>query len=189
MNEGDDAARCGKDIDNAKALGADTDASPADLSSGDPAKNRKFAQAIYDACNGGYDPLKNWVNENLKKAGQPPIKNWGDDVKTGDPFVYLLNQLNPDKCNKDALNEGDQNTKSGKVLDSAKAIGAETSGISPSDMSKGNPDANKALAQAIYDALHPKKSGGEGLTDRRVIPGVPIQNLYEECKEALVLLQ
>ena len=50
------------------------------------------------------DFLKKWVNHHLKEANHPDeLKNFEDDVKDGEKYTVLLNQLNPNQCDKSEL--------------------------------------------------------------------------------------
>lgn len=143
---------------------------------------RMWINSLNDGLHLGDDEesLKKWVNSHLKNAGAPEIKNFGDDVKDGKAYTQLLNQLNKDKCSLDPLQDDDA-TRMGKDIDNAKALGTVTN-ATPADLNSGDEKKNVDFVRALHDAMI---SGG----DKRVIPGCPIQNLYEECKEALVLLQ
>jgi len=42
------------------------------------------------------DFLKRWINKQLKAAGHPKeIENFGDDVKDGEVYTVLLNNIAP----------------------------------------------------------------------------------------------
>lgn len=126
------------------------------------------------------DSLRKWVNSHLKAAGAQEIKNFGEDVKDGKSYTQVLNQLNKEKCSLDPLQDDDA-TRMGKNIDNAKALGAQTN-IAPADLTSGDEKKNVEFVRALHNAM---VAGG----DRRIIPNCPIQNLYEECKDALVLLQ
>ena len=91
----DDApTRMGKNIVNAKKLGAVTDAQPDQLTSGCPKKNKEYVKAVHDATMGNNDDyLKKWMNKKLKQAGQKEINNFGDDLKNGNALTHLLNHI------------------------------------------------------------------------------------------------
>ena len=52
--------------------------------------------------------LLRWVNYHLKNAEQNMIRNLGLDLKNSMALIYLLNQLDSEKCSLDALTEPDE---------------------------------------------------------------------------------
>lgn len=52
--------------------------------------------------------LLRWFNYHLKKAGwHRKVNNFGSDVKDGENYTVLLNQLKPDVCSRAPLQTGD----------------------------------------------------------------------------------
>ena len=114
-------------------------------------------------CEGGETPqqvselpvddfLKKWVNHHLKAAGHPnPLNNFSDDVKDGEKYTVLINQLDP-SCDKSALNESDPVKRAQKVIDNAKKLGADTS-VTPEDLASGNEAMNRLFTSDLYNAL------------------------------------
>ena len=99
------------------------------------------------------DFLKKWFNHHLKAAGHPNmVTNFGDDLKDGEKYVILLNQLDPASCSKDALNTTDPVERAKKVIDNAKKLGAETE-VKPEDLASGNEDMNRLFCSDIYNAI------------------------------------
>ncbi len=48
--------------------------------------------------------LLRWMNYHLENAGHDKrVKNFGDDVKSGENYTILLNQLDSSKCDKSGL--------------------------------------------------------------------------------------
>ena len=99
------------------------------------------------------DFLKKWFNHHLKAAGHPNmVTNFGDDLKDGEKYVILLNQLDPASCSKDALNTTDPVERAKKVIDNAKKLGTETE-VKPEDLASGNEDMNRLFCSDIYNAI------------------------------------
>ena len=114
-------------------------------------------------CEGGETPqqvselpvddfLKKWFNHHLKAAGHPnQLNNFSDDVKDGEKYTVLINQLDP-SCDKSALNEPDPVKRAQKVIDNAKKLGADTS-VTPEDLASGNEGMNRLFTSDLYNAL------------------------------------
>ena len=90
----------------------------------------KEGETKEDLANGPVDDfLKRWVNKHLKAAGHPKeIENFGDDLKDGEVYTILLNNIFPEDCDKSPLDENDINQRMQKILDSAKNIGVDSAG-------------------------------------------------------------
>jgi len=105
--------------------------------------------------------LLRWVNYHLKKAGSPKrINNFSGDIKDSEAYTILLNQLAPDKCNKDALKHNDLNKRAEMVLDNAGKLDCKKF-LKPRDIVAGNPKLNLAFVANLFNA-HP---GLDPLTD------------------------
>ena len=106
------------------------------------------------------DFLKKWVNHHLKEANHPnELKNFEDDVKDGEKYTVLLNQLDPNQCDKSALEETDPVKRAEKVLENAKKLGCETE-VTPEDLASGNEAMNRLFASDLYNALA-NNTGGD----------------------------
>ena len=106
------------------------------------------------------DFLKKWVNHHLKEANHPDeLKNFEDDVKDGEKYTVLLNQLDPNQCDKSALDETDPIKRAEKVLENAKKLGCETE-VTPEDLASGNEAMNRLFASDLYNALA-NNTGGD----------------------------
>ena len=159
------------------------------------------------------DLLLRWFNYHLQKANyDKPIKNFSNDIKDCEKYIILLNQLDKNQCDKSALNETDLRKRAAIVVQNAKKLGAE-SYITPKDICDGNPKLNTLFTAAIFNAncgLDPATEQEkvdtaklldddiEGGREERAfrmwinslgLPEVYINNLYEESKNGLLMLQ
>ena len=106
------------------------------------------------------DFLKKWFNHHLKEAGHPDeLKNFDDDVKDSEKYTVLLNQLDPNQCDKSALDETDPLARAQKVIDNAKKLGCETE-VTPEDLASGNEAMNRLFTSDLYNALA-NNAGGD----------------------------
>jgi plastin-1 len=98
------------------------------------------------------DFLKRWVNKHLKLAGHPKeIENFGDDVKDGEVYTVLLNNLAPEDCDKSPLDESDPTQRMAKVINNAKNIGVD-SAATPEGFASGKEEFGKLFLGEIYNA-------------------------------------
>ncbi|KAL3900482.1 MAG: hypothetical protein SGCHY_001301 [Lobulomycetales sp.] len=68
--------------------------------------------------------LMRWFNFHLKAAGWGRrVNNFSSDVKDGENYTVLLNQLKPTICSRDPLQERDLHQRAEKVLQNADRIG------------------------------------------------------------------
>ena len=107
-----------------------------------------------DLANGPVDDfLKRWVNKHLKAAGHPKeIENFGDDVKDGEVYTVLLNNIFPEDCDKSALDENDINARMEKIINNTKNIGVDTA-ITPEGLASGKEDLGRLFVGEIYNAF------------------------------------
>ena len=106
------------------------------------------------------DFLKKWFNHHLKEANHPDeLKNFEDDVKDGEKYTVLLNQLDPNQCDKSALDETDPVKRAEKVIENAKKLGCETE-VTPEDLASGNEAMNRLFTSDLYNALA-NNTGGD----------------------------
>jgi len=93
------------------------------------------------------DFLKRWINKQLKAAGHPKeIENFGDDVKDGEVYTVLLNNIAPEDCDESPMDETDPVQRMQKVLDNARKIGVD-SAITPKE------ELGKLLLGEVYNAF------------------------------------
>jgi len=149
--------------------------------------------------------LKRWMNWHLVKAGQPKINNLGKDLADSKSFLYVLNRLDSSKCSLDGLNEEDNEKRAQMAIDSSFALGCGDV-VGPKDICKGNDKVNVILVAEMFNTKHGLDAtdwdpaglmdDGEGSREERAyrfwmnsldIEGVFVDNLYEDCKDGLVL--
>jgi len=155
--------------------------------------------------------LLRWFNYHLKKAGyNKKVNNFSTDIKDGEAYTYLLNQLAPDKCSKAPLNEQDPLKRAGMVLDGAEKLDCRKF-VTPRDIVKGNPKLNLAFVANLFNthpgleplsqeemaALEEWLFASEGTREARAFClwinslGVEpfVTNLFEDLRDGLVLLR
>ena len=114
----------------------------------------KEGETKEDLANGPVDDfLKRWVNKHLQDAGHPKeIENFGDDLKNGEVYTVLLNNIFPEDCDKSPLDETDMNQRMQKVLDNAKKIGID-SAATPEGLTSGKEPLGRLFVGEIYNAF------------------------------------
>ena len=114
----------------------------------------KEGETKEDLANGPVDDfLKLWVNKHLKAAGHPKeIENFGDDLKDGEVYTILLNNIFPEDCDKSPLDENDINQRMQKVLENAKNIGVD-SACTPEGLASGKEPLGRLFVGEIYNAF------------------------------------
>jgi len=157
--------------------------------------------------------LLRWFNFHLKEAGHKRrVKNFGEDVADGECYTVLLNHLNPKKCTLDPLEEKNDLKRADMVVRNAEALGAKVF-IKPRDIIDKNKKLNLAFTASIFNhcpGLIPITDEEEkelcGVMDDDVgdtreerafrmwintlgIDDLYINNLFEDCKDGLVLLK
>ena len=155
--------------------------------------------------------LIRWMNFHLAKAGQDPISNLGRDLADARKCLYVLNQLDPEHCSLEALDEGDEVTRAAKMIANSKAMGVEDV-IGPEDLVKGNGKVNSVFVAAMFNCKHGLQeltaeefeAAGlidddiEGTKEERVyrlwinsmqIENCFVENLFEEIRDGLVILR
>ncbi|KAF8154148.1 calponin homology domain-containing protein [Crassisporium funariophilum] len=156
--------------------------------------------------------LLRWFNYHLKAAGwQRRVNNFSCNVKDGENYTVLLNQLKPDQCSRSPLQTRDLKSRAEEVLQNADRIGCRKY-LTPSSLIAGNPRLNLAFVANLFNT-HPglepldeqeaKDYGqvedfdAEGEREARVFtlwlnslgvePGV--FNFFENLKDGLIILQ
>ena len=114
----------------------------------------KEGETKEDLANGPADDfLKRWVNKHLKAAGHPKeIENFGDDLKDGEVYTILLNNIFPEDCDKSPLDESDITQRMQKVLDNAKKVGVD-SAATPEGLSSGKEPLGRLFVGEIFNAF------------------------------------
>ncbi|UZO26508.1 fimbrin variant 2 [Rhizophagus irregularis] len=153
--------------------------------------------------------LLRWFNYHLKAAKwDRRVTNFSTDVKDGENYTVLLNQLKPEICSREPLNEPDLLERAEKVLQNAEKLGCRKY-LTPKALVTGNPKLNLAFVAHLFNT-HPcldpldeeEKAELEEFDDSDdrearvfalwlnsldVTPAV--NNLYEDVKDGLILLQ
>lgn len=158
--------------------------------------------------------LLRWMNYHLKNSGSPKrVKNWGGDVKDSEAYTIVLNQIDPNVCDKAALTKSDPLARASDVIRNAKNLGVKNF-IKPNDIASGNQKLNLIFAASIFNTnpgLTPltqeeiKKCGlmdddGGDSREERVFRlwinslgldngELYINNLFGDCCDGLVLLK
>ena len=145
-----------------------------------------------DLANGPVDDfLKRWVNKHLKAAGHPKeIENFGDDLKDGEVYTVLLNNIFPNDCDKTPLDESDINQRMQKVIDNAKNIGVDTA-ATPEGLASGKEPLGRLFVGEIYNAFYCKIINKLLENDEELkgkLPIVPESNeVFKKIKDGVIL--
>ena len=188
MNVYDKYANLEKALQGAKAVGCSCETTPDDVLDKDKARDNDLLGEIFARLNakkkdikespetpklaeGDETPeqiadlpvddfLKRWFNHHLKAAGHPnELTNWTDDLKDGEKYTVLLNNLNP-ICDKSPLDESDPVQRAKKIIDNAKKLGVETE-VKPEDLADNNEAMNRLFTSDIYNAMNNNAAGDD----------------------------
>ncbi|KAI9636262.1 putative Fimbrin [Dioszegia hungarica] len=154
--------------------------------------------------------LLRWFNYHLKAAGHKRrVQNFSNDVKDGENYTVLLNQLKPDECSMAPMQTSDLLKRADQILNNADRIGCKRF-LTPNSLVAGNPKLNLAFVANLFNTwpgLAPLEAteappeiedfDAEGEREARVFtlwlnsldvePGV--YNLFEDLKDGYILLQ
>ncbi|WFC98621.1 fimbrin [Malassezia yamatoensis] len=152
--------------------------------------------------------LLRWFNYHLKAAQWPRrVTNFSKDVADGENYTVLLNQIQPDACDRRPLQEPDLMSRAEMVLQRADAIGCRKY-LTPGSMVAGNPKLNLAFVATLFNTwpslemvedapLQVDDFDAEGEREARVFtlwlnsldvePGV--FHLFEDLKSGYILAQ
>lgn len=116
--------------------------------------------------------LLRWFNYHLKNAkwdkryrisqsdgtsvlliGNPRVTNFSSDVKEGDNYTVLLNQLAPDSCSRSPLQTRDLLQRAEELLQNADKLDCRKF-LSPTSLVAGNPKLNLAFVANLFNT-HP----------------------------------
>jgi plastin-1 len=162
---------------------------------------------------GPEDFLTRWFNYLLAKINHPnKLEKFDQDLKDSEKYTLLLNILN-EECDKSALDTEDLLERANKVLENAPKIGANIY-IKSKDIPSGNEHLNKFFCAELFIANHglgeatpeekmmankllddDEEGGREERSFRTWINSLKLEgvkkvnNLYEECRNALLLLK
>ncbi|RKP02291.1 hypothetical protein CXG81DRAFT_10976 [Caulochytrium protostelioides] len=155
--------------------------------------------------------LLRWFNYHLKKAGWTrKVSNFSSDVKDGENYTVLLNQLKPDVCTRAPLQTSDLTQRAEQILDNAEKIGCRKY-LTPKGLVTGNAKLNFAFVANLFNT-HPgleKLSeaemaqldewlfSSEGSREARAFAlwlnslgcDVFVNNLFDDLRDGVVLLQ
>lgn len=81
------------------------------------------------------------------------VNNFSSDVKDGENYTILLNQLAPDLCSKAPLRENDLLTRAEQILQNAEKLNCRKY-LSPQSLVAGNPKLNLAFVANLFNT-HP----------------------------------
>ncbi|KAF2670765.1 putative actin-bundling protein Sac6 [Microthyrium microscopicum] len=98
--------------------------------------------------------LLRWFNYHLKNAGwERRVANFSTDVKDGENYTVLLNQLKPDICSRGPLQTRDLLQRAEQVLDNADKLDCRKF-LTPTSLVAGNPKLNLAFVANLFNT-HP----------------------------------
>lgn len=135
-------------------------------------------------------------------ADQSRVQNFSNDVKDGENYTILLNQLKPDECSLSPLQTSDLHKRADQILANADKIGCKRF-LTANSLVAGNPKLNLAFVANLFNTwpglapLEPTEAppeiedfDAEGEREARVFtlwlnsldvePGV--YNLFEDLK-------
>lgn len=155
--------------------------------------------------------LLRWFNYHLKRAGwDRRVQNFSGDIKDAENYAVLLNQLAPNVCSRDPLNEKDVSRRAELVLQNADKLGCRKY-VTPKTIVNGNSKLNFAFVANLFNthpglealtaqemaALDEALFAGEGDREARAFAlwmnslGVDpfVYSIFEDLRDGLVLLQ
>ncbi|KAF1979691.1 hypothetical protein BU23DRAFT_523108 [Bimuria novae-zelandiae CBS 107.79] len=153
--------------------------------------------------------LLRWFNYHLKNAKwNRKVTNFSTDVKDGENYTVLLNQLKPEVCSRSPLQTRDLLQRAEQVLQNADALGCRKF-LTPTSLVAGNPKLNLAFVANLFNT-HPgldpiteeEKADiddfdAEGEREARVFTlwlnsldvQPVVQSFFEDLKDGTILLQ
>ncbi len=159
--------------------------------------------------------LIRWVNYHMKKAGKDRrIKNLGKDMADSECYTTVMHQIDSSTVGMDNLDNENQTDRAKNVIGGAEKLGFKPY-LMPSHIVSGNNKLNTIFTTQIFNANHgleplTKEEEEEyesvqlidddvaGTQEERAyrmwinslnLEDVYINNLYEECKDGLLLLK
>lgn len=153
--------------------------------------------------------LLRWFNYHLKAANwNRRVNNFGSDVKDGENYTVLLNQLNSQLCSRAPLQTRDLLQRAEQVLENADKLGARKY-LTPASLVAGNTKLNLSFVAHLfntYPGLDPITEeekveiddfDAEGEREARVFTlwlnsldvDPPVVSLFEDLKDGITLLQ
>ncbi|KAI9035021.1 fimbrin [Aspergillus affinis] len=153
--------------------------------------------------------LLRWFNYHLKNAKwDRRVTNFSTDVKDGENYTVLLNQLAPDTCSRGPLQTQDLLQRAEQVLENADRLGCRKF-LTPTSLVAGNPKLNLAFVANLFntipglepiteeDKLEVEDFDAEGEREARVftlwLNSLDVQpavnSLFDDLRDGTVLLQ
>lgn len=98
--------------------------------------------------------LIRWVNYHLAKAGQERrIANLGKDVSDSFALFHVLHRVDPSKCSLDGIDDEDLDSRAGKMLANATAIGVPDI-CGAHDITSANVKVNTIFVATLFNTKH-----------------------------------
>lgn len=153
--------------------------------------------------------LLRWFNYHLKNAGwQRRVTNFSSDVKDGENYTVLLNQLAPELCSRGPLQTRDLHQRAEEILQNSEKLDCRKF-LTPTSLVAGNPKLNLAFVANLFnthpgldpiteeDKLQIEDFDAEGEREARVftlwlnsLDVKPVVNsLFDDLRDGTVLLQ
>src|SRR6201996_11360 len=153
--------------------------------------------------------LLRWFNYHLKNAGwNRRVANFSGDVKDGENYTVLLNQLKPDICSRAPLQTRDLLQRAEQVLQNSEKLDCRKF-LTPTALVAGNPKLNLAFVANLFnthpgldplteeDKLQIDDFDAEGEREARVftlwLNSLDVQpavnSLYDDLRDGTILLQ
>ncbi|KAI9808701.1 MAG: Fimbrin, actin-bundling protein [Sarcosagium campestre] len=153
--------------------------------------------------------LLRWVNYHLKAAKwERRVANFSTDVKDGENYTVLLNQLSPENCSRSPLQTRDLLQRAEQVLHNADKLGCRKF-LTPTSLVAGNPKLNLAFVAHLFnthpgldpiteeDKLEVEDFDAEGEREARVftlwLNSLDVQpavnSLFDDLRDGTILLQ
>ncbi|KAJ5660268.1 hypothetical protein N7507_006719 [Penicillium longicatenatum] len=153
--------------------------------------------------------LLRWFNYHLKNAKwDRRVANFSTDVKDGENYTVLLNQLAPDVCSRSPLQTGDLLQRAEEVLSNAEKLDCRKF-LTPTSLVAGNPKLNLAFVANLFNThpgldpiteeekLEVEDFDAEGEREARVftlwLNSLDVQpsvnSLFDDLRDGTILLQ
>jgi plastin-1 len=101
------------------------------------------------------------VREVRTKLTKHSVTNFSTDVKDGENYTVLLNQLAPETCSRSPLQQNDLMQRAEMVLQNADALDCRKF-LTPKSLVAGNPKLNLAFVANLFNT-HPCLGRNRGL--------------------------
>ncbi|KAL1958080.1 hypothetical protein VTO42DRAFT_5120 [Malbranchea cinnamomea] len=153
--------------------------------------------------------LLRWFNYHLKNAKwERRVTNFSNDVKDGENYTVLLNQLAPDLCSRAPLQTRDLLKRAEQVLENAERLNCRKF-LTATSLVAGNPKLNLAFVANLFnthpgldpiteeDKLEIEDFDAEGEREARVftlwLNSLDVQpavnSLFDDLRDGTILLQ